>query len=235
MEGQNHWIQAKLVAERLVDLLESILSLLMGKIDVMKQHEAILGKNALFYLNDLEIILGEIYETKEILYEFFIYPKDDYIYWIDYVNAAMQNGIVLFSQPIMGNKESWNRYFGTQKSVIMTSATLSVKHSFQFFETQLGIADEQIYSVSLPSPFHYEEQVKLLVPNDIPDIQTQTVVDFSETEPTILLRLYKRHMAERWYYLRHMKCCGQAIMSLKNVGFLMTIRYLVKEFLAEVK
>ena len=147
----------------------------------------ILGKNALFYLNDLEIIIGEMSETKEMLYEFFIQPKEDYIYWIDYVNSARQNGIVLFAQPVMGNKESWNCYFGNQKSVIMTSATLSVKHSFHFFKTQLGIADEQIYSVSLPSPFHYEDQVKLLVPNDIPDIQTQTVIDFSESAANYII------------------------------------------------
>ncbi len=78
-------------------------------------------------------------ETKETLYEFFIQPKEDYIYWIDYVNSAIQNGVVLYSQPVMGNKQAWNRYFGNQKSIIMTSATLSVKHSFQFFKTQLGI------------------------------------------------------------------------------------------------
>lgn len=177
----NNWMQAKLVAERLDDLLDSILSLLKEKISAIKQNEAILGKNALFYLNDLEIIVGEMNETKDILFEFFIRPKEDYIYWIDYVNSARQNGIVLFSQPVMGNKEAWNRYFGNQKSVIMTSATLSVKHSFEFFKTQLGIADEHILSMSLPSPFHYENQVKLLVPNDIPEIQTQTVIDFSES------------------------------------------------------
>lgn len=187
MDEQQYWMQAILVAERLVDLLESILFLLMEKINVMKQHEAVLGKNALFYLNDLEIVLSDVNETKEILYEFFIQPKEDYIYWIDYLNATMQNGIVLFSQPTMGNEESWNHYFGKQKSVIMTSATLSVKQSFQFFKTQLGIADEHIYSVSLPSPFHYEEQVKLLVPNDILDIQTQKVSDFSESAANYII------------------------------------------------
>ena len=177
----HHWIQAKLVAERLVDLLASVLSLLKEKINILKQSETSLGKNALFYLNDLEIILEEMNETKEILYEFFIQPREDYIYWIDYVNSAKQNGIVLYSQPVMGNKQAWDRYFGNQKSVIMTSATLSVKNSFQFFKTQLGIDEEHIYSMSFPSPFHYEDQVKLLVPNDIPDIQTQTVFDFSES------------------------------------------------------
>ena len=183
----NLWVQAKLVAERLEDILEVLLSLLKEKMNVLKQNEAILGKNALFYLNDLEIILGEMKEIKDTIFEFFIQPKEEYIYWIDYVNAARQNGIVLYSQPIMGNKQTWNRYFGNQKSIIMTSATLSVKQSFQYFKTKLGIADEAIYSVSLPSPFHYEEQVKLLVPNDISDIHTQTVTDFSESAANYII------------------------------------------------
>ena len=71
--------------------------------------------------------------------------------------------------------------------MIMTSATLSVKQSFQFFKTQLGIADENIYTASFPSPFHYEEQVKLLVPNDIPDIQSLTVIDFSESAANYII------------------------------------------------
>ena len=180
LDDQNNWIQAKLVGERLVDLLVSILYGLEEKITVLKENEKVFGKNALFYLNDLEIIHGEIIETKETIYEFFIQPKEDYIYWIDYVNTAMQNGVVLFTQPVIGSKQAWNKYFGKQRSIIMTSATLSVKQSFQFFITQLGIADERIYTASFPSPFHYEEQAKLLVPNDIPDIQTLTVLEFSE-------------------------------------------------------
>ncbi len=187
LHERKSWLQATIVAERLVDLLASILAVLDEKITVLKQNEEVLGKNALFHLNDLEMIIGQINDTKETLYEFFIQPKEDYIYWIDYVNNAIQNGVVLYTQPIMGNKEVWNRYFGNQKSMIMTSATLLVRQSFQYMKTQLGIADENIYTTSFPSPFHYEQQAKFLVPNDIPDIQSLTVVEFSEAAANYII------------------------------------------------
>lgn len=187
IEEQNHWGQTQFIAERLQDLLGSILSFLNGNIDIMQEHAAMLGKNALFYVDDLEMILGEMNDIKETIFEFFIHPREDYIYWIDYLNTAGQNGIIVSSQPVIGNKQSWNQYFGHQNSVIMTSATLSVKQSFQFFKTQLGIADEPIYTMSYPSPFHYETQVKVLVPNDIPEIQTQKVIDFSESAANYII------------------------------------------------
>ena len=180
LHEENNWLQVQLLAERLVDLMQSIFLSLDERLSILKENEAMLGKNALFYLNDLEIILGKLNETKEIIYEFFIQPKEEYVYWIDYLNAAVPNGVILSAQPVLANQESWDAYLGKQKSVIMTSATLSVKNSFQFFKTQLGIADERIYTASFPSPFHYENQVKVLVPNDIAHIQSLSVNEFSE-------------------------------------------------------
>lgn len=180
LHEQSHWQQARLVAERLVDLLQSICMLLTEKIMMLKQYEAELGKNALFYLNDVEIIIGKLNQTRDRIAEFFIQPREDYIYWLDYVNTVVPSGVTLFAQPVLATKQSWDAYFGTQKSVIMTSATLSVRDSFQFFKTQLGIADERIYTERFPSPFHYQEQVKVFVPNDIASIQTLSVSEFSE-------------------------------------------------------
>lgn len=176
---QQDWLQALLGAERVVDLLQSILHLLSEKLTILKQHEAVLGKSALFYLDDLEVILGNLYEIKETMIEFFIHQKEECIYWIEYLNNSISNGVVLSTQPVLGNKETWKKYFGNQ-SIIMTSATLSVRKSFQFFKTTLGIGEEDIYTVQLPSPFSYEKQVKVLVPNDLPNIKDLSVTEFSE-------------------------------------------------------
>lgn len=63
----------------------------------------------------------------------------------------------------------------------MTSATLVVKDSFKYFKEQLGLENEPMQTASLPSPFPYKELVKVLVPNDLPDINCLSVEEFSET------------------------------------------------------
>ncbi len=57
-------------------------------------------------------------------------------------------------------------------SVVLTSATLSVRNKFDFMENRLGvdrIAKELRLSKKLPSPFDYEKQVKLIIHDDLPE------------------------------------------------------------------
>ncbi|MFJ8256303.1 ATP-dependent DNA helicase DinG [Peribacillus asahii] len=220
IEERIHWQRATLLAERLYDLLQSIVRLLGEKLDVLKQHEASLGKNALFYVNDCEVILGHFIETKDILFEFFIQPREDYIYWLDCMNTSMPNGVVLSAQPVLGSEELWNAYFGQQKSVIMTSATLSVKQSFQFFKTQLGIEKKDIYTASFPSPFHYKEQVKVLVPRDIPDIQTLSIEEFAEASANYIIAGVQAAQGRTMVLFTSHEMLRAAYYTIKDCGLL---------------
>ncbi|PJN90034.1 ATP-dependent DNA helicase DinG [Bacillus sp. mrc49] len=175
------WGKGILVAERLVDLLGYIISELSQRLAHLLNHESPLGKNSLFYLNDIEVLLGHLQDTRESLHEFFMKPHEENIYWLDYTNAAPQHGVTLTVQPIAGSKWLWDSYFGRQKSVVMTSATLVVKDSFQYFKEQLGLENQSMLTARFPSPFPYKELVKVLVPNDIPDINGLSVEEFSET------------------------------------------------------
>ena len=174
------WKQAILIAERLVDLSGSIIMELEGRLHRLMDNESSLGKNALFYLNDVEVLLGHFQDTRDSLHECFIKPHEENIYWLDYTKAAPQHGVTLTVQPISGSKWLWDSYFGRQKSVIMTSATLAVKHSFQYFKAQLGLEKEWVQTAIYPSPFPYKDLVKVLVPTDIPDINCLSVDEFSQ-------------------------------------------------------
>ena len=64
------------------------------------------------------------------------------------------------------------------KAWFYTSATLSVRGDFSYFSGQLGVEDAEAMSVD--SPFDYERQARLYIPQDLPDPRqpdyTQTVV-----------------------------------------------------------
>jgi len=71
---------------------------------------------------------------------------------------------------------SLSRYLDpSEKTFIHTSATLSVNGRFDYFLDQVGAAGAG--TVSLPSPFDYPTQARLLVPRDLPDPRTPGYIE----------------------------------------------------------
>ncbi|WP_047151057.1 ATP-dependent DNA helicase [Aneurinibacillus tyrosinisolvens] len=71
----------------------------------------------------------------------------------------------LYSAPI-DVSDLLRRDLFSDKTVIMTSATLTTQGDFSFVAGRMGIDDYE--SMETPSPFSYEEQAVLLVPDDVP-------------------------------------------------------------------
>ncbi|WP_110927642.1 ATP-dependent DNA helicase DinG [Bacillus massiliglaciei] len=178
--GEARWKTAGLIAERLIALLAGFLNDAGAVLGQLKEANQEFGKNALFDLNDMEITLFELERLKDSMSEFFLRPKKDNIYWIDYASSSSIQGISLMEQPIAGSKEIWEAFFAPQHSIIMTSATLRVKQSFEYFKREMGIEDHSVKSACFPSPFTYSDQAKILVPSDIPDIQSVSMEEYSE-------------------------------------------------------
>jgi ATP-dependent DNA helicase DinG len=63
-------------------------------------------------------------------------------------------------------------FFDRKKSVVLTSATLSVQKSFQYACEQLGLAGQEeegrLKTVQLPSPFNYRDQALVIIPRNFP-------------------------------------------------------------------
>jgi len=64
---------------------------------------------------------------------------------------------------------------GSEKTFIYTSATLSVNGRFDYFLDQVGAAGAD--TVSLPSPFDYRAQARLLVPEHLPDPRARGYIE----------------------------------------------------------
>lgn len=171
------WQGISFLVERLIDNLSDIKKTLFDRICMLKNEE--LTKNELFYMNDVELLISGMNEIIQSLAEFFIHPSDQSIYWIEFTKSVPQHGITLSSQPVSGNKILWDSCFVHQKSVIMTSATLSVKDTFSFFIEQLGMQNIPVHTYNFPSPFKYEENVRVLVASDIPEVNTISSDDYA--------------------------------------------------------
>ena len=91
---------------------------------------------------------------------------------------AKQNKTTIYSQPISISHQLKELFFQQKKSVVMTSATLSVKGSFQYAMNKLGLEGMSCHHEQIPSPFHYDKQVQLIIPNDLPEINEVSLQEY---------------------------------------------------------
>ncbi len=61
-----------------------------------------------------------------------------------------------------------DEFLTEKKSVIFTSATLTVNDTFDYIKEELGLHDFAPNTLKVPSPFRYDEQMKLMVSTDVP-------------------------------------------------------------------
>ncbi|WP_229218999.1 ATP-dependent DNA helicase [Rugamonas brunnea] len=88
---------------------------------------------------------------------------EEAVFWVEAYTMSLQlHKTPLSIAPIFNGQRE-----GVPRSWIFTSATLAVKNDFSHFANQMGLTGE--LSMSWPSPFNYEQQGILYVPQGLPD------------------------------------------------------------------
>ena len=88
----------------------------------------------------------------------------NWVYWQE--GVFRNNGefeLIIYGSPIDISKDLVDTFFSHVDHCILTSATLRVDESFDYFFSRTGLDTreiEKVYSGAYPSPFHYEDQVK---------------------------------------------------------------------------
>ena len=93
---------------------------------------------------------------------------------------AAINAVTVISQPIDLAHFFADQLFARKRSVVLTSATLTTNNCFSFIIERLGLHDFYPFTRIIPSPFSYEKQAMLMVPNDLPMFPTATVEQYAE-------------------------------------------------------
>ncbi len=165
-------------AERVVHILSLLTKSISSLIDKIMDKKEELTKNVLLTLSEMNMLGGYLSSIKSQISDFFLNRKKSRIYWIEYNKNSSHHGISLFSQPIYAGSQLHERFFKHQNSVVLTSSTLTVKGSFTFVKDLLGVNDDQIKTTNYPSPFSYKNQVKMLIPSEIPEINSVSLEKF---------------------------------------------------------
>ncbi len=96
---------------------------------------------------------------------------EEAVLWVEAFSSSVQlHKTPLSIAPIFSNQRE-----GTPRSWIFTSATLAVKSDFKHFSNQMGLTGEP--AMTWPSPFDYEQQGLLYVPNGLPEPNSMGYTD----------------------------------------------------------
>jgi len=109
------------------------------------------------------------------------HEREDYVYWIEILKRRSIK-YSLLAAPIELALEMRKQLFSKIRPIVLTSATLATNNNFEFIRKRLGIEDSN--ELLLDSPFNYEKNVLLYLPERIEDpndkfeIYTKQVLEY---------------------------------------------------------
>lgn len=177
--NKNSWLILKEMATRLTFYLRDMiheLSLIEEYIvDEIDQNQ--LDQ----HLDSLQLVIDH-------LEDFFIATDhhQSHVKWIEIEAYGAKNSVYLYNEPADISKRLASDFFECKQSVILTSATLTMRNSFSFMIDQLGLHTDDLLTEQIASPFAYESQAQILIPNDFPDVQSDRFI-YSTCEAIISL------------------------------------------------
>ncbi|RHW41275.1 ATP-dependent helicase DinG [Neobacillus notoginsengisoli] len=98
----------------------------------------------------------------------------DFVKWVETDTRVPQNATEIVAMPVSVSETLSKKFFLCKKSVVLTSATLTVNQSFDYAIKELGLEPKYCNTISIPSPFNYNENVKLFISSDLPEINSVT-------------------------------------------------------------
>ncbi|MBA2875064.1 ATP-dependent DNA helicase DinG [Thermaerobacillus caldiproteolyticus] len=109
--------------------------------------------------------------------------------WIEAEAKGAANATTIYSQPIQLGEFFADQLFAKKKSVVLTSATLTMNNNFTYIMSRLGLEDFYPICRAIPSPFSYEHQAKLMVPSDVPAISAVSIEDYANAVADHILQI----------------------------------------------
>jgi ATP-dependent DNA helicase DinG len=116
--------------------------------------------------NEIKNYHTKINIIKTNLIAFLKQKAENHVYWIDQ-SFTYRNNITLSMSPIDMAQYFRDNVFTDDKCSLMTSATLSINKSLDYFKKTVG-ADE-VEGLIMESPFNFEEQMEIYIPKDMPE------------------------------------------------------------------
>lgn len=91
-------------------------------------------------------------------------PSDENVRWAESTRTPLPS----YCEALIDVSEKMRAFLKEPTSVLLTSATLTNGGSFDYFLERIGLTAGEVTTTSHPSPFDFERQSKLFLPDDLP-------------------------------------------------------------------
>jgi len=212
-DGSREWKALQAVAERFTFLLKDVISAVEERLGLVKNNKQKLLIEESSFLEEITLLINEMQSAREKIRDIFLASNKLDIRWVETDLRSVQNTTTIYGRPIDVGERLKNEFFSKRKSVILTSATLTVNQSFDFIKKELGINSFPLLEHQIPSPFDYQNKVQVIVPEDLPDIKSvpedeyisavaEQIISIAEATGGRMLTLFTSHeMLKKTYEL----------------------------------
>ena len=149
-------------------LLEKILGKIAGLLQ--KEDDEGDGKEFISLMKDIEYQRGFLREVISQMH-LFCDGEPNSVHWVEILRGEKPE-VRFRSAPVTVSRLLSENLFLTKKSILLTSATISVDGNFDHFMERTGLSlipEEKVVTRLIESPFAYERQSLLCIVRDIPD------------------------------------------------------------------
>jgi len=123
------------------------------------------GEEADQGVRELEIIRGRLQGALLLIGEALTNPHPNRVYW--FAQTQKDDTVLLRSAPLNVGALLRDRVYAERRSIVFTSATLTVGATFDYFRSRIGLG-ENVEELVLPSPFDFYHQALVCLPSDFP-------------------------------------------------------------------
>lgn len=165
-------------AQRLVLLLKDMQEFLQVFSRTLKSKNIANTNKGREVSHNLELFIQDLEDMRVKLRSLFIEEDGTTAVWIETDVRAPHNTTTVFAQPVSVASRLRESFFGKMNSAVVTSATLTAENSFHFILNELGLDEGECRTVKIPAPFMYRKQVKMIVPDDLPEVNAVSSAEY---------------------------------------------------------
>jgi ATP-dependent DNA helicase DinG len=135
---------------------------------------------------ELTAVRGSLLEMQSTVEAFLELAEPHFTYWIE-CGKSREEDVALCSSPSDVGEVIGPRLFREDASVVLTSATLSVSGSTDYFQRRIGA--EAVTALLLDSPFDHARQMRLCIVRDMPEPESE---EYARALPSWIMRSIDR-------------------------------------------
>lgn len=187
-EASKQWSQLQSVGERILFLFKDVMEDLRGWMEKIQSEKEKLSVADSFVIERILSVHEDWKDYIDTLRTIFLRESNN-ISWLEADFRAFPTNATLYTQSFSAAEHLQEHFFSKKKSIVFTSATMTVNQSFDYYVNSLGLSKENVLQLKMDSPFPYDKQVKLFIPEDVPEINKVSMEEYVHSISEKIIRI----------------------------------------------